>query len=124
MLRNNIKCHTFFSFRWSVTILFKLLVHYIISKMLVNPEYFQPHLKQAGVEDPEGTVVLSIILSLRVLGRYSCLIIFPSGEMQPGLQSRLLGCSRRRYCWEHPMNWYALDFRQCVTTMSGRNKHA
>lgn len=59
MLRNNIKCHTFFSFRWSVTIIFKSLVHYIISKMLVNPEYFQPHLKQAGVEDPEGTVRVS-----------------------------------------------------------------
>lgn len=50
LLRNNIKCQAFFSFRWSITILFsKTLVHYIISKMLVNPEAFQPHLMQEGV---------------------------------------------------------------------------
>lgn len=52
LLGNNIKCQTFFSFRWSVTILFSpTLVCYIISKMLINPEDFQSHLRQAGVYD-------------------------------------------------------------------------
>ena len=55
LLGNIIKCQTFFSFTWSITILFsKTLVHYIISKMLTNPaEDFQFHLMQVGVCDQE-----------------------------------------------------------------------
>lgn len=105
-----------FLFRWSFHIPYsKILLHYIISKMFINPaKDFQSHLMQAGVCDQERIIQVSQCTihhtepkNVKTFLSY----YFPCGEMQWCPKFWLSTCSRRQQGWEPLINWYLLSFK-------------